>query len=56
MNTRGLMEVIALNIGYDLGIISPRLFTLMVLMALITTLLTGPLLTLFGRRRPAPGG
>lgn len=49
MNTRGLMELIALNIGYDLGILSPRLFTMLVIMALVTTLLTGPLLTLFGR-------
>ena len=46
MNTRGLMELIALNIGYDLGILSPRIFAMLVLMALVTTLLTGPLLTL----------
>jgi Kef-type K+ transport system membrane component KefB len=50
MNTRGLMELIALNIGYDLGILSPRLFTMLVIMALVTTMLTGPLLTLFGRQ------
>src|SRR5207244_3725239 len=37
MNTRGLMELIVLNIGLDLGVISPTLFTMMVLMALITT-------------------
>src|SRR6266478_5478534 len=49
MNTRGLMELIALNIGFDLGILSPRIFTMLVIMALITTMLTGPLLTLFGR-------
>lgn len=48
MNTRGLMELIALNIGYDLGILSPRIFTMLVIMAVITTMLTGPLLTLFG--------
>jgi Kef-type K+ transport system membrane component KefB len=48
MNTRGLMELIALNIGYDLGILSPRIFTMLVIMALATTMLTGPLLTLFG--------
>jgi Kef-type K+ transport system membrane component KefB len=48
MNTRGLMELIALNIGYDLGILSPRIFTMLVIMALTTTILTGPLLTLFG--------
>jgi Kef-type K+ transport system membrane component KefB len=50
MNTRGLMELVALNIGYDLGILSPRIFTMLVVMALATTMLTGPLLTLFGRR------
>jgi Kef-type K+ transport system membrane component KefB len=47
MNTRGLMELIALNIGYDLGILSPRIFTMLVIMAVLTTMLTGPLLTLF---------
>lgn len=51
MNTRGLMELIALNIGYDFGILSPRIFTMLVIMALVTTLLTAPLLTLFGDRR-----
>jgi Kef-type K+ transport system membrane component KefB len=51
MNTRGLMELIVLNIGYDLGILSPRIFTMLVIMALITTVLTGPLLTLFGQRQ-----
>ncbi|MFT4176134.1 MAG: cation:proton antiporter [Luteolibacter sp.] len=51
MNTRGLMELIALNIGYDLGILSPRIFTMLVIMALVTTCMTGPLLTLFGRLR-----
>jgi len=50
MNTRGLMELIALNIGYDLGILSPRIFTMLVIMALATTILTGPLLKLFGER------
>ncbi len=50
MNTRGLMELIALNIGYDLGILSPRIFAMLVIMALATTMLTGPLLTLFRER------
>ena len=50
MNTRGLMELIALNIGYDLGILSQRIFTMLVLMALVTTIMTGPLLTLFRKR------
>ena len=48
MNTRGLIELIVLNIGYDLGILSPRIFTIMVIMALVTTFMTGPLLTLLG--------
>ena len=47
MNTRGLMELIALNIGYDLGILSPELFAMMVLMALVTTFMTSPLISLF---------
>ena len=46
MNTRGLMELIVLNIGLDLGVISPTLFTMMVLMALVTTLTTTPILEL----------
>lgn len=44
MNTRGLMELIVLNIGLSLGVISPKLFAMMVLMALATTLATSPLL------------
>jgi Kef-type K+ transport system membrane component KefB len=47
MNTRGLMELIALTIGYDMGILSQRIFTMLVIMALITTIMTGPLVTLF---------
>lgn len=43
LNTRGLMELVVVNIGLDLGVISPRLFTMFVLMALFTTLLTSPL-------------
>jgi Kef-type K+ transport system membrane component KefB len=53
MNTRGLMELIALNIGLDLGILSPRIFTMLVIMALATTVLTGPLLSLFGKVQAA---
>jgi Kef-type K+ transport system membrane component KefB len=60
MNTRGLMELIALNVGYDLGILTPEIFAMMVLMALITTAMTGPLLSLslrWGRGRTlAPAG
>lgn len=46
MNTRGLVELIVLNIGYDLGILSPQIFAMMVLMALTTTCMTSPLLSL----------
>jgi Kef-type K+ transport system membrane component KefB len=46
MNTRGLIELIVLSIGYDLGILSAQLFTILVLMAVTTTLMTGPLLDL----------
>uniref|UniRef100_F4C8G5 Sodium/hydrogen exchanger n=1 Tax=Sphingobacterium sp. (strain 21) TaxID=743722 RepID=F4C8G5_SPHS2 len=42
MNTRGLMELVALNIGYDLGVLSPEVFAMLVLMALVTTFMTGP--------------
>ncbi len=44
MNTRGLMELIVLNIGYDLGVLSPEIFAMMVIMALFTTFMTGPML------------
>lgn len=50
MNTRGLMELIVLNIGYDLGILPARIFSMLVLMALITTAMTGPLLSAAGLR------
>ena len=53
MNTRGLVELIALNIGYDLGILSPEIFTMMVLMALVTTFIAGPLLSLANRAATA---
>lgn len=42
MNTRGLMELVVLNIGYDMGILSPEIFAMMVIMALATTYMTGP--------------
>jgi Kef-type K+ transport system membrane component KefB len=51
MNTRGLMELIVLNIGYDLGILSPRIFAMMVVMALVTTMMTGPVLSFLEWRR-----
>ncbi len=46
MNTRGLMELIVLNIGYDLGVLSAEMFAMLVLMALVTTFMTGPMLDL----------
>jgi Kef-type K+ transport system membrane component KefB len=48
MNTRGLVELIVLNIGLSLGILTPVLFTMLVIMALVTTFTTGPLLKLVG--------
>lgn len=60
MNTRGLMELVILNIGLDIGVISPAVFAMMVLMALATTFMTSPLLELVYparliRRTAAPG-
>jgi Kef-type K+ transport system membrane component KefB len=52
MNTRGLVELVVLNIGLDLGVISPTLFTMLVIMALVTTFLTSPLLQLLLRANP----
>src|SRR5262249_23685674 len=51
MNTRGLMELIALNIGLELRVISPELFAMLVLMALVTTFSTTPTLGLLGSER-----
>src|SRR4030095_11166515 len=51
MNTRGLMELIALNIGYDMGILSQHIFTMLVIIALVTTIMTGPLVTFFGKEQ-----
>jgi Kef-type K+ transport system membrane component KefB len=48
MNTRGLMELVVLNVGMDIGVITPSLFTMMVVMALVTTAMTGPLLDALG--------
>jgi Kef-type K+ transport system membrane component KefB len=56
MNTRGLMELIVLNVGLDLGVIPPTLFAMMILMALITTITTTPVLHLLmpaGALKPA---
>jgi len=51
MNTRGLMELIVLNLGYELGLLGDRLFAVLVIMALVTTAMTGPLLNLMERRK-----
>jgi Kef-type K+ transport system membrane component KefB len=53
MNARGLMELIVMKVGLDTGLIGPELFTMLLLMALVTTAMTGPLLTLFAGRRAA---
>jgi Kef-type K+ transport system membrane component KefB len=53
MNTRGLMELIVLNLGLDLGVISPALFAMLVVMALVTTFATTPVLEMIVRG-PAP--
>ncbi|GAL85211.1 sodium/hydrogen exchanger [Sporocytophaga myxococcoides] len=52
MNTRGLMELVVLNIGYDLGVLSPEIFTMMVIMALVTTFMTGPFLNFITKNIP----
>ncbi|SHF89343.1 transporter, CPA2 family [Bacteroides luti] len=46
MNTRGLMQLVALNIGYEMGILPPSIFVILIIMALVTTFMTTPLLTL----------
>ena len=55
MNTRGLVEFVILNAGLDLGILSPALFTMMVLMALVTTFMTSPILSCTKIDRSASG-
>src|SRR3989440_5118409 len=50
MNTRGLIELIVLNIGLDLGVLSPAFFTVLVIMAVVTTMMASPLLPLLGYR------
>ena len=46
MNTRGLMELVILDVGLDIGVISPALFSMMIVMALVTTFMTTPMLHL----------
>ncbi len=49
MNTRGLVELVALNIGFELGVLTPEIFTMLVIMALVTTFMTSPSLDLIDR-------
>jgi Kef-type K+ transport system membrane component KefB len=55
MNTRGLVELVFLNVGLELGVISPTLFSMMVIMALVTTALTTPLLRWVWGTQGPPG-
>jgi Kef-type K+ transport system membrane component KefB len=52
MNTRGLMELIVLNIGYEMGIFPPSIFVMLVIMALVTTFMTTPALSVINRLFP----
>ena len=54
MNTRGLVELIVLNIGLDLRVISPTLFAMLVVMAVVTTMSTTPILQAISTLSPAP--
>ena len=54
MNTRGLMELVVLNIGYDLGMLSPQMYTMMVIMALTTTCMAGPVLAVLSKKVAGP--
>lgn len=57
MNARGLMELIVIKVGLDIGVIDNRVFTMLMVMAIITTVMTGPLLTLFnGKSQERPAG
>jgi Kef-type K+ transport system membrane component KefB len=53
LNTRGLVELVVLNIAYKAGVFSPTLFTMLVIMALVTTMMTTPLLNRLGGGKPA---
>jgi Kef-type K+ transport system membrane component KefB len=54
LNTRGLVELVVLNVGLDLGILTPALFSMMVVMALVTTLMTSPVLNALKLRKSGP--
>lgn len=53
MNARALMELIVMKVGLDIGVIGSDLFTMLFIMAILTTMMTGPLLTFFSREAPA---
>jgi hypothetical protein len=52
MNTRGLMQIVVLSIGFELGVLTPGIYTIMILMAIITTIMTGPALNIIDRLFP----
>jgi Kef-type K+ transport system membrane component KefB len=54
MNTRGLMELVVINVGYDLGVISQQMFTILVIMAVVTTVITTPALRRYLPRAGIP--
>jgi Kef-type K+ transport system membrane component KefB len=54
MNARGLMELIVMKVGLDVGVIDERVFTMLLVMALVTTLMAGPMLAYFTRGTPQP--
>ena len=53
MNTKGMIELVALNVGLNLNIVSPRIFTIMVIMALLTTFIVSPVIWLLYERKGA---
>lgn len=55
MNCRGLTELVVLNVGLDLGVLSPTVFTMLVIMALVSTAMAAPLVTWFSRRHRSDG-
>ena len=54
LNTRGLVELIVLNIAYNVGAFTPTLFTMLVVMALVTTMITTPILDMLGVKSGEP--
>ncbi len=55
MNTRALMELIVINVGLDLGVISPKVFTMLVIMAIFSTMITTPALRHYLKRTNPSG-